>query len=77
MRMRHVMAIMGSDGDTKKIWNPAIPVEVEDARESFDRLRAKNYLAFEVNDDGSQGKQITEFNPNAGKLILVPQMQGG
>ena len=73
----HSMAVMDGTGDTKKIWNPRIPAEVDDAEASFDRLRAEGYLAFSVSPDGSQGEQIHAFDADAGKMILIPQMQGG
>jgi hypothetical protein len=72
------IAVMGREGDTKTIWNPQNTDEVANARRTFTDLRAQGYLAFRVNEDGGQGEQITEFDPNAGKMILmVPQMRGG
>lgn len=73
------IAIMGREGDTKVIWNPQNTDEVENARRTFVDLRAKGYLAFRVQaEGGDKGEQITEFDPQAGKMILmVPQMRGG
>jgi hypothetical protein len=72
------IAIMGKEGDTKQIWNPQNTDEVENARRTFNDLRKKGYLAFRVTADGDKGEQISEFDPKAGKMILmVPQMQGG
>ena len=71
------IAIMGSAGDTKKIWDKNNPDEVEDAKESFKRLRKKGYLAFHVNKKGDKGEQMTEFDPDAERMIMVPPMQGG
>jgi hypothetical protein len=73
----HLIETMGKTGDKKEIWNPRIPEEVESAEDTFDSLREKGYLAFTVNEDGSQGDQITEFDPKAGKMLMVPQMVGG
>jgi len=69
--------IMDHTGDVKKIWDPSKPVEVEDARTSFDNLTAKGYRAFKTNDKGDQGDQMKEFDASAGRVVFVPQMKGG
>ncbi len=72
------MAVMGTCGDTKVIWDQGNADEVQNARETFNRLvREKKYLAFSVKQGGEKGEQVREFDPLAGKLILVPPMQGG
>ena len=71
------LAVMGVEGDVKTIWNPQNTDETENARETFDKFRAKSYLAFRVTGDGTQGEQMNEFDPNASKMILVPPMAGG
>lgn len=72
------IATMGRTGDVKTIWNPANADELAHARETFDGLRKKGFLAFRVVDkDGSKGEQMTEFDPNAKMMIMVPPMQGG
>lgn len=71
------MITLCNKGDVKKIWNPRIPEEVEDAKRSFDDLRGKGYLAFRVNANGEQGEQMDGWDPEAGKIIMIPQMRGG
>jgi len=71
------MAIMGSAGDTKIIWNKDNPAEVENARRTFNDLLSKSYLAFKVKDDSKEGEQIREFDPSIERMILSPQMRGG
>lgn len=71
------MAVMGSGGDIKKIWNKSNEDEVEDARRTFYDMRRKGYLAFRANKDGGRGEQIREFDPDAEQMIMVPPMQGG
>ncbi len=72
------MAIMGGRGDTKIIWDKDSPEEVESARNIFDELKEKGYLAYEGDkDDASKGKVIRRFNPKAEKMILAPPMAGG
>lgn len=72
------IAVMGKEGDVKTIWNPQSADETENARETFDKFRKKGYLAFRVKEaDGTQGEQIREFDPKAGKFIMIPPMAGG
>jgi hypothetical protein len=69
---------MGREGDTKTIWDPDNPDEVEAAETQFETLVGeKKYLAFAVKRNGEKGEQIREFDPTLGKIILVPPMQGG
>lgn len=72
-----LMEIMDHTGDTKKTWDPNQPVEVEDARRSFEALRKEGYAAFSVNEDGTAGVMLTEFDPEAGRIIMRPPMAGG
>lgn len=72
------MAIMGGNGDTKHIWDPTKPAEVEAARTLFNQLTRKNYLAFKATGkEGDKGDQVREFDPSFGRLIFTPQMVGG
>lgn len=69
--------IMDKSGDVKKIWDPSKPVEVDDARRSFEELTKKGYKAFCTNEKGDQGDQMKEFDPKAGRVIFISQMVGG
>lgn len=72
------IAVMGREGDVKTIWNPRNADETENARKTFTDMRAKGYLAFKVKEDGGQGEQMTAFEPEAAKMILmIPAFQGG
>lgn len=71
--------IMGREGDTKYMWDPNLPDEVEGARRQFDYfVKEKKYAAFAVlNDKGDKGEQIRTFDPKAGRIIFCPAMAGG
>ncbi len=71
------MAVMGKDGDTKFFWNSKSQEQVEAAREVFTEHRRKGYLAFHMSAKGDQGEQMTAFDPEAGSILFIPQMQGG
>lgn len=72
-----VMAVMDSTGDTKIMWNPRDKDEVKVAKASFDTLTGKGFRAFKVNSKGEPADRIEEFDKNAEKIIMVPQMAGG
>lgn len=71
------IAVLGSTGDTKSIWDKNQADEVQAARDQFDKLKKKGYLAFQVNKDGTKGDQMRTFDPDAERMIMVPPMQGG
>jgi non-homologous end joining protein Ku len=72
------MHILNSSGDTKIMWDRRNRDEVRAARDHFNELRAKHYLAFRA--EGSEmrrGTQVDEFDSEAEKLIMVPRSVGG
>jgi len=71
------LRILGKEGDTKVIWDPENRDEVKAAREQFDALKGKGFLAFEVKNKGDKGSEIKKFDPEAGKIILTPPIMGG
>lgn len=72
------IAIMGREGDLKVIWNPRNHDEVDAAKEQFKALRKKGFAAFKATGkDGAQGEQIHDFDPEAGRIIMVPPLAGG
>lgn len=75
--MEHSLRIMGRSGDTKVTWDPRNQEEVRTARETFDALRAKGYLAFTVRRTDSRGEQVKEFDPALSEILLAPPMAGG
>lgn len=74
----HLMEVMGPEGDTKTIWDPDKDAEVDNARRSYEDLVDKGYRAFyATGKDGAKGEPMDKFDPDAGRMILVPPMQGG
>ena len=70
--------ILGREGDTKITWDSDNADEVATARETFNKLRDKRYLAFRMTGSSERrGEQMDHFDPNAEKMILVPPMAGG
>lgn len=71
------MCCMDRTGDTRTMWDRDKPDEVENARLMFERMTAKGYRAFYVKKDGEAGQRMDAFDPDAEKVILVPQLKGG
>jgi hypothetical protein len=77
MKMLGTMRVIDATGDTKLIWESDNEAEVENARRTFNDLKKKKYNAYSVKKDGEKGSVITEFDPNAEKIIMAPPMAGG
>jgi len=75
--IRGMLHVLDGTGDTKVIWDPKNPDEVEAAKAQFDVLRKKGFLAYTVNKKGDKGEVITKFDPDAEKIILSPPIAGG
>lgn len=71
------LAVIDQTGDTKTIWDPDNQDEVDVARDTFDALKRKNYIAYTVNERGKKGNVITKFDPELGKIIMIPPVVGG
>ncbi len=71
------MKILDPTGHTKISWNPRNKQDVKAAEETFTTMRAKGFQAFRVNYRGAKGERLTEFDPQAKSIILIPQLQGG
>ena len=71
------MCVMDVTGDSKSMWDPNNPDEVDQARGTFNDLKQKGYTAYRVRDDGKKAEVMAAFDPQAGKVILSPAMAGG
>jgi len=72
-----LLAVLDSTGDTRIMWDPARPDEVEMAQDAFKKAKKKGYVAHKVGTDGEPGEVIRDFDPRAGKIIMTPQLVGG
>lgn len=71
------LSVMDHTGDIKLIWDSDKEDEVELARQQFKAAKKKGYAAFSVNKKGDKGEVIYDFDPNAERIIMAPQLQGG
>jgi hypothetical protein len=72
------LSVLDATGDTKLIWDRRNQVEVDAAREMFDKLKKKAYLAYTViGERGDKGTVLNRFDPDAERIIMAPPSIGG
>lgn len=75
---QNTLSIAGPNGDTRIMWDPRIPTEVDVARKAFKKAKEKGMLAYSVDpQSGEKGEVIQDFDPEASKIIMTQQLQGG
>jgi hypothetical protein len=72
-----LLQYMSDEGDTRVIWDPDNPDEVDNARRTFTDLVKKGYRAYRVRRGGEKGEQVREFDPRMERVILAPATVGG
>lgn len=72
-----IMRVMDETGDSRQMWDPNVPAEVEHARKSYEDAIASGMRAFHVKKNGDPGRLLTEFPSEAGKVIFAPPLVGG
>jgi len=73
----HELTCLDETGDTKLIWDEANQEEIDAAKQMFETLKKKGYVAFTVNRKGDKAEQVDRFDPSLEKIIMAPQLQGG
>lgn len=75
--MRNLLSIIDDSGDIEYSWDINNEIEVKLAKKTFKKFKEKNYIAYKVNKKGVKGNIITDFDPMAGKIIMIPPIVGG
>ncbi len=71
-------AMSSVHGHFNCIWNPNIPSEVADAKRSFESAKTDGRRPFNVGPDGKETTPMGDtFDPNVGKMIILPRITGG
>lgn len=68
---------LDSSGDIKLYWNKKKPDEVTEAKAMFEQCIAKGWAAFKITRFGKKDKKVTEFDPDMGKVVIIPPIAGG
>jgi hypothetical protein len=65
------------EGDIKTIWDKVNKEEVKVAKDQFDALIKKGYIAYKVKKDGEKGGKLDEFDADLEMIILAPAPRKG
>lgn len=74
---RGVLVVLDQSGDTRHTWDRDNAEEVSEMRALFERMVKKGYQAWSVKRGGDKDRRITEFDPDAEKVIFAPALVGG
>ncbi len=79
---KHVMVVMNrthekDGGDMKILWDPEVDSEVDMARETFRKMRAKGLVAYSVSKKGDKDEVTHEFHKQLRALVFAPALAGG
>ncbi len=72
-----LLCAMDDTGDSRIQWDRTDPLQIAKAKSRFEELKKKGYLAYSVNKKGDQGVVLSDFDPNAERIIMHSQMIGG
>jgi hypothetical protein len=74
----HLMHELNHEGDAQVAWDTDNREEVDVARDTFNRLKKKGYLAYRADSRGRQtGTQLRDFDPEAERIVMVKPLVGG
>jgi hypothetical protein len=78
-RVQNSLHITDETGDTRIMWDPAVPDEVATAKAAFNAAKKKGMLSYAVDPEtgGQTGEVIREFDETKGKIVMVRQTRGG
>ena len=75
---KNIIHTLDNSGDTRLMWSSDNEDEIKAARDLFRSLKAKQYTAYRAEGkEGKKGEVITEFDPEAERIIMVPRQVGG
>ena len=74
-----MLSIADPSGDTRLMWAPGNADDVAAAKAAFDTAKGKGMLAYAVDAMSGErtGEVIREFDPQAGKLIMMTRQTAG
>jgi len=71
------MSIMDSSGHKQLTWKTDNPDEIAIAKKTFDKLIGNGYSAFASKNKMEAKHLVSEFDPTAEELVMVPRNVGG
>jgi len=73
----HVLNILDGSGHTEVMFDPNDPVAVQEVRDQFDEIMARQKGLAYTMEAGEGGTVVKEFDPSAKETFITPQIQGG
>src|SRR2546425_1196627 len=73
--MGHVI-LLGARGDREIQWDAADPESTAKARKAFEGYVAARFLAFSTPQPGGDATRVTEFDPEAGEIVITRPLIG-
>lgn len=71
------LKILGPEGHTEMVWDPADEDTVVVVRERFDELVRRNYLTYRTDPGLEASELIRSFDPRAHRITAIPPIRGG
>lgn len=68
---------MDGDREETQRWGPESEGETEAARERFEHLRARGFMACRASAGVRDGGPLTRFDPDAEEILLIRFVDGG
>lgn len=71
------LRILCPEGDRRIVWRKESLSEINEAKKVFRDAIASGHLAYKAEPGGQKGKKISEFDPTAEEIVLMPLVIGG
>lgn len=72
-----LMEVLDPTGHLEFAWDKHDLESVRAVGDKFADMKKKGFRAFKMNEDGSKGEQVDDFDPEAGRYLLSPPLRGG
>lgn len=74
---KSLLVIPNEEGDLRIEWDPQDQSQVALAGEAFQGARSRGMTGYKVEQGGQRGELITQFEAEAQRIVMAPQMVGG
>jgi hypothetical protein len=74
---RLIMHELNETGDTPFEFNVTDEYDVDRAKQLFDKKLSEGFTAYYVDPFGIEEGEMSEFDPQAGKIIFTPPVKAG
>ena len=75
--LKSELSVIDATGDSKFTWDVDSEEEIAVARDMFNSLKKKKYIAYTVGQKGKKDEVIHRFDETLGMIIMIPPVVGG